>query len=70
MAARDRYDYAVTCPSCGESGRVFVSEDDYPFMKSLNKEIEKIEGKFIAKQIDANTIKITCSVCGSLADSH
>lgn len=49
MAAREKFEQAFSCPYCKKSGVVHISENDYPFMKSLDTQIEKIEGEFKAR---------------------
>jgi len=34
MAARDRFEMDINCPSCGVGGTAQVSEEDYPFMRN------------------------------------
>jgi hypothetical protein len=46
MGARDRWTYDVTCPDCGATGTVQVSENDYPFMRDLDHQIEKVPEGF------------------------
>ena len=70
MAARDRYSVSVKCSKCGETGVIHYSENDYPFMNSLDQEVDKIEGRFTARNIDKNRVEITCSACGTVVSSR
>lgn len=67
MAAKDRYAYAVKCDQCGTEGTVHASENDYPFMSSLDFHIENIEGEFIAWN-DGKNEKVKCKGCGAIVD--
>lgn len=65
MAARDRYSYEVKCPQCGQIGVFLVSEDDYPFMTSPDRVVEKIEGNFSAtvkRGVDVFALCKTCNI--------
>lgn len=66
MAARDRYEKNVTCPQCNEKGVIHISENDYPFMKRLDKSIDFVEGEFDAKVSDDSRLEVTCRKCGLL----
>lgn len=63
MAARDRYTHKITCDGCGQAGVLHISEDDYPFMKNLHREIDKVEGDFVATVDKNNAITVVCSQC-------
>jgi len=64
MAARDRYKIDVICPKCGEKGVLHVSENDYPFMRRLDKAIDSVEGNFSANMLSESDIQLTCGNCG------
>lgn len=64
MAARDRYTSKIKCPNCKEKGILHISEDDYPFMKKLHREVDKVDGKFNAAMEGAVNISIICNECG------
>ncbi len=64
MASRDRYTIKIKCPKCSEEGVLHISEDDYPFMKKLNRDIDKVEGKFTAVMCGEFKIEILCKSCG------
>lgn len=63
MAARDRYTWNVTCPKCQNKGVLHISEEDYPFMKSLGRAIDKIEGDFAADIEGDSKVRVTCTRC-------
>lgn len=64
MAARDRYTVNIACPKCGEKGVLHVSENDYPFMRRLDKTIDSVEGNFSAKMHGESDINLVCGKCG------
>lgn len=65
MAARDRYTIDITCPGCGNVGRVKVSEDDYPFMKKLHFEVDEVPDGFYLVRLGENASKTIfgCASC-------
>jgi len=66
MAARDRYDLDIECPKCKAKGVLYMSENDYPFMRSRDRRIEKVEGNFtarIAVKARVEKIEIDCTSC-------
>lgn len=66
MASRDRFEWKIICPKCSNEGTLHVSENDYPFMKKLDRHIDSIEGNFKAEMrsdFDANVI---CGNCGEI----
>lgn len=63
MAARDRYNFEVTCERCDSRGRVFVSEEDHTYINSLDRRIDKIEGEFEELQIKDEDSQIICARC-------
>jgi phage FluMu protein Com len=67
MAARDRYAYAVKCDECKTVGTVHASENDYPFMTSLDFCIDGIEGEFVAVTVEGKA-KVKCKRCGEIVD--
>ena len=66
MAARDRYDVGISCPKCTNTGELHLSENDYPFMKNLGREVDGVEGQFLAEMQGDLDIKITCQLCGEI----
>lgn len=66
MAARDRYSSDLTCDDCGTVGRARFSENDYPFMSSIDFSVDGIEGPFVATKVGPNimTTEICCRSCG------
>ena len=64
MAARDRYAVKVECSDCGVTGRVHLSENDYPFMSRVDREIDSVDGEFSASLPDAFSVLVTCKQCG------
>lgn len=66
MAARDRYKTIFKCENCGNEGIVKVSEDDYPFMKKLHREIDGVEGQISAYMNGEFEVKVTCLNCNDV----
>jgi ribosomal protein S27E len=66
MASRDRYQWTIKCPKCENSGVLHISENDYPFMRRLDRNIDSVEGNFTAKMIDDSDAKVTCANCGEV----
>jgi len=64
MAVRDRNKLQIECPECKEKGILHISEDDHPYMKSFNRAVDIVEGKFTADMKGEHDIKITCLACG------
>jgi len=65
MASRDHFYYDFTCSKCGENGRIHWSENDHPFMKHIDRRLEKLDGNFSGSMIDENDALITCKSCGN-----
>ena len=63
MAARNRYTSDIECTNCGQKGVLHISEDDHPYMTSLFREIDKVDGEFQAKLTAGVDISIICSKC-------
>jgi predicted nucleic-acid-binding Zn-ribbon protein len=64
MAARDRYKRNIKCEKCNAEGVLHISEDDYPFMRNLNRSVDETDGNFSATMQDKHDIQITCKSCG------
>ena len=64
MAARDRYEVVVKCLKCNTQGVLHISENDYPFMRKLDTEIDSVEGNISARIEGDNDIKVECRTCG------
>lgn len=63
MSARDRFAWDITCPQCGQKGIFYMSEDDHPYMRNPDREVDKIEGEFkatVSKGVDVSVICIQC----------
>ncbi len=65
MAARDRYSYEILCPSCKQTGRLHVSEEDHPYITNPDRTVDKIDGEFSAEVKDGIEVLITCTNCGT-----
>lgn len=65
MAARDRWERVITCPKCGEAGVIGLSQDDHPFMRNWDTEIDYVKGEFTAKKKSGREIAITCKKCSN-----
>ena len=64
MAARDRQSSNIKCPKCEAKGVVHYSDNDYPFMRRNDREIEKVDGDFDAKLNAEERFDMTCKACG------
>jgi hypothetical protein len=65
MAARDRYTSNIECLNCGQKGRLYMSEDDHPYMRNPHREVDKVEGEFIATVSEGVDVKVICSKCNT-----
>lgn len=63
MATRDHFSINISCPKCSQKGVLHVSENDYPFMKKNDRQIESIEGNFSAQMVGDTEIKKICLNC-------
>lgn len=63
MAARDRWEKVLTCSKCGEAGVICLSQDDYPFMRNWDTEIDYVKGES-AKKESGRELTIACKKCG------
>lgn len=63
--ARERYDAKIKCPSCNQERTLRVSENDYSFMKKLDRSITVANGDFEAKMINDSDALISCKSCSS-----
>jgi len=64
MSALDRYERKVTCQGCGEVATLGISENDYPFMKRLDRKVEYVSDGFTAKMKNEKDIAVHCNRCG------
>lgn len=66
--SRERYTISINCPNekCKQKGELELSENDYPFMKSLDRDIDCVKGKFTVKIITDSKIQITCNLCNHI----
>ncbi|MEQ1665569.1 MAG: hypothetical protein ABL927_09365 [Bdellovibrionales bacterium] len=63
MAARDRYTLEVGCSECETTGVIHISENDYPFMRRIDKQVDKIVGPFVASVEEGLHLSAKCSQC-------
>ena len=63
MSARDYFKLSFECPNCNQKGCIECSENDYLYMRKVNRKIEKIEGKFNCSVNHDNLIAIKCNEC-------
>lgn len=59
--ARETQTYSITCPQCGKTGEMDVSENDYAFMKRTDRTVTVSDG-FRATSSDA--MSAACVDCG------
>mgnify|MGYP003686527035 FL=1 len=63
--SRERYNAEIKCPNCEQQGTLRVSENDYPFMKNLDRNVTVTSGNFEANMINDNDAKIICKSCAA-----
>lgn len=67
MAARDRYTFTLTCPTCGKTGITHVSEDDgmYTFLRNPDFRVDALPPGFRYTQQGAIASGVTffCVPC-------
>lgn len=63
MAARDRHWFNAKCPGCGQTGRVLVSEENHPYMRSPDTRVLQVEGDFTTQVTNEVDVEVTCSRC-------
>jgi ssDNA-binding Zn-finger/Zn-ribbon topoisomerase 1 len=61
--AREWYNASIKCPNCGQSGTLEVSENDYPFMRRLDRNVMCTEGEFNAAMVNDRNANIICKKC-------
>ena len=63
MAARETVRYGTQCPSCGQEGTIIVTENDHPYMSSVDLKVKRVEGEFTAEEHGDKDIAVTCLKC-------
>lgn len=66
MAARDKHWFNAKCPRCGQAGRVLVSEENHPYMRSPDTRVVDVEGDFTAQVTNEVNVTVTCTQCGGV----
>jgi ssDNA-binding Zn-finger/Zn-ribbon topoisomerase 1 len=61
--ARERYNISTKCPKCGQEGVLRISENDYPFMRRLDRNISCVSGEFGTFMVNDFDAQITCYKC-------
>ena len=64
--SRERFSYDVKCDDCGTSGTVDISENDYPFMRTIGRSVDNISEGFKAIEQGDLREKIACTGCGRI----
>ena len=64
--SREHYDIKIKCPNCGQEGEFRVSENDYAFMRKLDRDVTCISGDFETSMINDTKTKIKCKKCGHI----
>ncbi len=64
MAARDRQFIDIKCPKCAATGVIHYSDNDYPFMRKNDREIDSVEGDFRATLTKEERFAVACKKCG------
>lgn len=67
--SRERWHITLTCSSCGTEGKASVSENDYPFMRKLDFNVDSVDEGFKVKRLGDgwHNREITCVKCGGVA---
>ena len=68
MSARDRFEVNITCPNCQQAGVLHLSEDDHPYMRSLHRAVDSVDGDFKAEATEGAKVKLICNPCGTPFD--
>ena len=60
--AREKYTMPMNCPNkeCNQKGEFKISENDYPFMRSLDRDVHCIKGEFSVKMVSDSDAEVTC----------
>ncbi|MFT6908732.1 MAG: ribosomal protein S27E [Oleiphilaceae bacterium] len=61
--SRERYSISIECPECGQKGTCRVSENDYPFMKKLDRSISCTDDNFETSMFNDSDAQIICKNC-------
>jgi hypothetical protein len=64
MAAKDRFPVGIKCPTCTQKGTLHLSENDYPFMRKVGREVDGVDGDFKAEMYGDLKVLIKCGKCG------
>ena len=65
MASLDKYNVKLDCSNCNETGILKVSENDYPFMSKLDREICSVSENFEANLQSDEKVLIKCLSCNT-----
>ena len=63
--SRERYPAPIKCGKCNQEGVLTISENDYPFMKKLDRSIKVKTGEFEAHMINDDDAQVTCLQCNN-----
>jgi predicted RNA-binding Zn-ribbon protein involved in translation (DUF1610 family) len=64
MASREHYDVNIECSKCGEKSVLDISENDYPFMRNLDRKATCTTDNFKVSMKDEKTVRAICNKCG------
>ncbi|TMO87684.1 hypothetical protein CWC12_10420 [Pseudoalteromonas ruthenica] len=62
---RERYPVQIKCGECKQEGTLTISENDYPFMRNLDRAVRVKHGEFEAHMINDDDAQVTCLSCGN-----
>lgn len=63
--ARERYNASIKCSNCGQEGILRVSENDYAFMRRLDRNVKVTDGSFEAIMANDSDATVKCLECNN-----
>ena len=68
MATRNEWTMEIECPDCGNDGDAQVSEDDHPFIRHGNFNVDGVSPTFsiVRSSRYRKEIEIKCDECGRI----
>jgi DNA-directed RNA polymerase subunit RPC12/RpoP len=64
MAAREHFEFTLSCEPCGTRGLVKLSEEDHPFARDMRRSVDGVEGEFEVTN-EGPPLMVRCLRCGS-----
>lgn len=63
MAAREQVTYGLECSKCGQKGEVHCTENDHPYMTSVDIAVKRVTGDFDVTKHSDSDLAVTCRHC-------